>query len=75
MLFLGIEIRDAQDRPLAPLTAALHTVGFYLSSLLTPVQLISFVTMLATSKGQSITDLVLDTVVINKRATAFTNLN
>ena len=75
MLFLGIEIRDAQDRPLAPLTAALHTVGFYLSSLLTPVQLISFVTMLATSKGQSITDLVLDTVVINKRATAFVNLN
>ena len=49
-------------------TAFLHTVGYYVSMIVAPLQLVSIALILLTERRQSLTDIVLGTVAINRRA-------
>ncbi|MHA6323454.1 RDD family protein [Roseivivax sp. CAU 1753] len=68
MRAMSIELRDAYANRLDPATAFLHTLGYALSVATAIVQLGSILLMLSTERKQSLTDLVLGTVMINCRA-------
>jgi len=66
MRIAAIELRDANGQPLNLMLAVLHTLGFYLSFSAFPLQVISIVLMLTTERKQSLTDMFLGTIAINK---------
>ncbi len=68
MRLMAIELRTHQGRRLDPLTAILHTFGYYLSMAMFLIQLISMVLMLSTPRGQGVVDMVLGTTAINRTA-------
>lgn len=68
MALMAIEFRRADGGLFDPLTAALHTGGFLVSSAMVLPQILSAVLMLTTQRGQGLTDLVLGTVAINRSA-------
>ncbi|MBU2961535.1 RDD family protein [Citreicella sp. C3M06] len=68
MRVMAIEFRDWRGERLDFGQALMHTVGYTVSVSIAPLQLISIVCMIATERGQGLTDLVLGTVALNKRA-------
>ena len=67
MRLMSIELRDATGARFDAGQALLHTAGFYVSCAMAPLQLISVLMMLLAPRGQGLTDMVLGSVVINRR--------
>jgi len=68
MRFAGIELRDLSGRSLNAQQAMLHTLGFTFSVAVPVLQVISIIMMLTTSRGQGLSDALLGTVMLNRRA-------
>jgi uncharacterized RDD family membrane protein YckC len=68
MRFAVIELRDRTGARLDGGTAFLHTAGYAFSVVTAPLQLISVAMMLLTARGQGLTDIILGTAAINRRA-------
>ena len=68
MRFMAIGLRDRDGRTLDGGTAFLHTAGYAVSVVTFPLQLISVVMMLLTARGQGLSDTILGTTAINRRA-------
>jgi uncharacterized RDD family membrane protein YckC len=65
MRMMGLEMRQLDGSPMSPVLAAIHSVLFYVSvSLLTPFVLLF---SLITDRKRLLHDIVLGTVVINRR--------
>ena len=70
MRFVGIELRDAYGARLNGGQALAHTAGYTVSMALPILQVISILMMLTGSRAQGLTDAVLGTVALNRRAYA-----
>jgi uncharacterized RDD family membrane protein YckC len=68
MRFAGIEFRAANGTTMDLGLAFLHTLGYSVSISLPILQVISIVLMLTGARGQGLTDMMLGTVAINRRA-------
>ncbi|KIN72224.1 RDD family protein [Sulfitobacter guttiformis KCTC 32187] len=68
MRFMAIELRTANDDHFDLSNAFLHTLGYTVSVMVAPLQLISIVLMLGSERRQGLTDMVLGTVALNRRA-------
>ena len=68
MRLMAIELRDWRGQRLGAGQALLHTLGYTLSVSMAPLQVVSIVCMLATERGQGLTDLALGTAALNRRA-------
>lgn len=68
MRLMAIEFRNAYGERLDPGQAVLHTLGYTVSLSLPVIQIVSMVLMCTTERGQGLTDMVLGTVAINRRA-------
>ena len=68
MRVMAIEFRTARGELLDLPTAALHTLGYTLSVAFVMPQVISVVLMLTGARAQGLSDHVLGTVAINRRA-------
>ncbi len=69
MRLMALELRDQADRPLDLPLAFLHTLGYSISIAMPLLQVISIVLMCTTARRQGLTDMVLGTVALNRRAT------
>jgi len=69
MRIMAIELRDHDGLKFQSGTALGHTLGYTLSVAMAPAQLISMIMMVATARGQGLTDMVLGTTAVNKPAT------
>jgi len=70
MRLMAIEIRDASGAQLDLGQAFLHTVGYTISWAIAPLQLISMVLMATSNRGQGLTDMVMGTAALNRKARA-----
>lgn len=68
MRFAGIELRDESGARLDLGQAVAHTAGYTISCAVPILQVISVVMMLTGARGQGLTDTVLGTVALNRRA-------
>ena len=68
MRLFAIEFRRADGTRFALGTAFLHTVGYTVSWAVAPLQLISIVLMATSARGQGLTDMMLGTAALNRRA-------
>ncbi len=68
MRVMAIELRDGFGNRLDPGQAFLHTLGYTVSVSVPIVQLVSVVFMFLSERGQGLTDMVLGTVMLNRRA-------
>mmetsp|Transcript_23844 Transcript_23844/g.43151 ORF Transcript_23844/g.43151 Transcript_23844/m.43151 type:complete len:145 (+) Transcript_23844:852-1286(+) len=68
MRLMAIEFRDASGARLDLGQAFLHTLGYTVSWAVSPLQLVSMVMMATTERGQGLTDMVMGTVALNRRA-------
>jgi uncharacterized RDD family membrane protein YckC len=68
MRLFGMELRTARDEPLDLASAFLHTAGYSVSVAMMPLQVISIILICSTSRHQSLTDVILGTVPLNRRA-------
>ncbi len=68
MRVMSIEFRNEDGTRLDLPTGFWHTVGYSISWSVFPLQLVSVVLMLVSARGQGLTDHVLSTVVLNRRA-------
>ncbi len=68
MRFAGIELRDLSGRRLDGQQALWHTAGYTLSIAVPVLQVVSIIMMLTSSKGQGLSDSLLGTVMLNRRA-------
>ena len=68
MRLVALEFRDAQGQRLDRALAFQHSLGFMLSFSFFPLQLVSIVLMLTDPRAQGLTDKVLGTVALNRRA-------
>jgi uncharacterized RDD family membrane protein YckC len=68
MRIASIELRNSEGARLDLSEAALHTLGYTISFGFFFVQAVSIVLMCASMRGQSLTDHVLGTVMLNKQA-------
>ena len=68
MRLMAIELRDRRGERLDGGQALLHTVGYTISIAMPLLQVISVVLMLTGARRQGLTDLVLGTVMLNRRA-------
>lgn len=68
MRFAGIELRDLNGQRLDGTGAFLHSLGYVVSVSVPILQLVSIVMMLASSRGQGLTDSLLGTTALNRRA-------
>ncbi|QIE44744.1 RDD family protein [Pseudohalocynthiibacter aestuariivivens] len=69
MRLMAIEFRTFNGEKFDLPAAALHTLGYTVSFGMIFVQAISVVLMMASPRGQGLSDLMLGTVAINRRAT------
>lgn len=69
MRLVSIELRAGDGYPLDGVLAALHTLGYYVSTAIFPLQLISMIMMVTGARRQGLTDLVLGTAAINRPST------
>lgn len=67
MRVMSVELRNAAGEKLDLGGAFLHTLGYYLSFAMALVQVASVVLMITSERGQSLTDMVLGTVMLNRR--------
>lgn len=70
MRLVGIELRRHDGEAFSLGDAILHTGAFYISFGIVPLQIISAILMLTTARGQGLTDMLLGTVALNRRARA-----
>jgi|SRR6056297_767217 uncharacterized RDD family membrane protein YckC len=70
MRLMAIEFRTAAGQRFDAATAFLHSLGFTFSCAVPLVQLASILLMLVGHRGQGLTDHVLGTVAVNRRATS-----
>lgn len=70
MRFVGIELRDAYGSRLDGSLALAHTAGYTISMAIPVLQVVSILMMLLGARAQGLTDAVLGTVAINRRAYA-----
>lgn len=68
MRLMAIEFRNADGTRFDLPTAFWHTVGYTVSWSILPLQIISVVLMLTSARGQGLTDMVLSTYALNRRA-------
>lgn len=68
MWLMALELRDIHDRPLDLQMAFLHTLGYSISVAMPLLQVISIVLMCTTARRQGLTDMILGTVAVNRRA-------
>jgi uncharacterized RDD family membrane protein YckC len=68
MRLAAIEFRDAQGARFDSVTAFMHTLGYTVSVSIFPLQLVSIVLMLVSDRRQGLTDHVLGTAALNRRA-------
>jgi len=68
MRLASIELRNSAGARLDLTEAALHTFGYTISIGTFFIQAVSIVLMCASARGQSLTDHVLGTVMLNKQA-------
>lgn len=68
MRLTAIEIRKPDGAPLDAGSAFLHTVGYFVSVAVFPLQLVSIAMMLITERRQGLTDSLLGTVALNRSA-------
>ena len=68
MRLVSLEMRRQTGDKFDFATALLHTIGFYVSVAMAPLQLISIVLMLTSSRSQGLTDHVMGSVAINRSA-------
>ena len=68
MRLMGIELRDHTGARLNGTTALLHTLGYAVSVVTFPLQLISAGMMATTPRGQGVSDYLLGTTAINRPA-------
>ncbi len=68
MQLMAIEFRTRDDKRFDPSIAFLHTLGFTISIAVFPAQLVSIVMMLSTERRQGLSDMILGTVALNRRA-------
>ncbi|MCK0170188.1 RDD family protein [Aliiroseovarius sp. S1123] len=66
MRLTAIELRRHDGQRFDRQTAALHTLGYYLSMSTFILQMISIVMMFTTARGQGLVDMVLGTAAINR---------
>ncbi|MEO6301261.1 MAG: RDD family protein [Paracoccaceae bacterium] len=66
MRLVGVEFRDGQGYRLDTMTAFAHTLGYSLSVAFVFPQLISLALMAFSRRGQSLTDHVLGTLLVNR---------
>ena len=68
MRFCGIELREYSGSRLDGGTALLHTVGYTVSMAVSVLQIVSILLMLTSARGQGLTDHMLGTVMLKRRA-------
>jgi len=68
MRVMAIEFRDIDGRRFDGVQALLHTVGFTVLQASGVLQVISILCMLLTERGQGLTDLLMGTTALNRRA-------
>ena len=71
MSLAGVEIRDNRGERLDASGAFLHTLGYTVSIAFPVLQVISVALMLMTPRGQGLTDHVMGTVALNRRAQSY----
>ncbi|UWQ13150.1 RDD family protein [Aliiroseovarius sp. M344] len=68
MRLTAIELRNHRGEKFDRTTAALHTLGFFVSMSTVAVQMISIVMMFTTPRGQGLVDMMLGTAAVNRTA-------
>jgi uncharacterized RDD family membrane protein YckC len=68
MRLMAIEFRDWRGEKLDFGQAFMHTLGYTVAVSVAPLQIVSIVCMFATERGQGLSDLLLGTTALNKRA-------
>ena len=68
MRLMAMELRDSRDRPFDTGLAVLHTLGYSVSLAMPLLQVISVVLMCTSARRQGLTDMVMGTVPLNRRA-------
>ncbi|SLN16616.1 RDD family protein [Roseovarius albus] len=68
MRLTAIELRTSDGQPFNLQMAFLHTLGYSISIAIIPIQVVSIVLMLTTSRAQGLTDHFLGTVALNRHA-------
>ncbi len=68
MRLMAIELRAQDGQRIDSSTALLHTAGTYVSFAIMPLQVVSAASMALTERGQGLTDMVLGTTMLNRRA-------
>ena len=68
MRLFSVELRRADGDTFDAQTAFLHTAGYFASVAIFPLQFVSMGMMVFTEKRQGLTDVVLGTVALNRRA-------
>ncbi|PIE12717.1 MAG: hypothetical protein CSA70_08425 [Rhodobacterales bacterium] len=68
MRMMAIEFRTAQGQRFSLSEAFMHTLGYSVSLSFGVLQVVSVVLMLTTARGQGLTDHVMGTVALNRRA-------
>jgi uncharacterized RDD family membrane protein YckC len=68
MAMMAIEFRTARGERFDSGTAFLHTLGYTVSISIPLLQVASIVLMFVSERGQGLTDMVLGTVALNRRA-------
>lgn len=71
MRMMALELREADGSRLRGSTALYHTIGFQLSMAIPLIQLASVVMMITGARKQGLSDLVLDTAMINRPGRAW----
>ena len=68
MRLMSIEFRNAKGLELSSAEAFLHTLGYFISMSTAVIQVVSVILMMTGARGQGLSDLVLGTVALNRRA-------
>mgnify|MGYP000748929006 CR=1 FL=1 len=66
MRMMSIELRDARGERFDFSQALVHTLGYSISMAFVIVQIVSIIMMLGSARGQSLTDMALGSVMINR---------
>lgn len=68
MRLVSLEMQTGDGRDFDGATAFMHTLGYFVSVAVFPLQLVSVGCMLMTDKRQGLSDLVLNTAALNRRS-------
>lgn len=68
MRVVAIELKQGNGAPFDATAGFLHTAGYIFSAVTFPLQLISVAMMLITERKQGLTDMIMGTAAVNRRA-------